>query len=177
MVRFVLPAAVFGAILLFLGLGLKLDPTRVPSPLIGKPVPKFSLPKLEEPAARFSHADLSGNVSLVNVWATWCVSCREEHPILLELARADVVPIFGLNYKDERDAALGWLAQYGNPYAANAFDEDGRTAIDWGVYGAPETFVIDRRGFVRFKHVGPLTAEFVRGELLPLIEKLKREHG
>ena len=175
--RYVLPGLVFVAIVIFLALGLGRDPTRVPSPLIGKPAPEFSVTRLEDPALRLSNADLAGHVSVVNVWATWCVSCRDEHLLLLELARSADVPIYGLDYKDERGAALEWLTRLGNPYVANAFDSDGRVAIDWGVYGTPETFVLDKHAVIRYKHIGPITAEFMKTGLLPLIAKLKAEEG
>jgi cytochrome c biogenesis protein CcmG/thiol:disulfide interchange protein DsbE len=175
--RYVLPALVFVAIVSFLALGLGRDPTRVPSPLIGKPAPAFSVAQLDDPTKHLSNADLMGHVSVVNVWATWCVSCRDEHLLLLELARSGGVPIYGLDYKDERGAAIEWLSRLGNPYVANAFDGDGRVAIDWGVYGTPETFVLDKRAVIRYKHIGPLTPEFVNSDLLPLLAKLKAEDG
>ena len=173
--RFLIPLAVFAVMVIFLAIGLTLDPREVPSPLIGKPAPAFHLPQVADEAQTLSPADFKGQVVLVNVWASWCVSCRQEHPVLLQLARQNLVPIYGLNYKDERAAAQGWLQQHGNPYAASAFDADGRTGIDWGVYGVPETFVIDKAGLIRHKHTGPVTPESLEQELLPLVRKLQGE--
>lgn len=175
MTRYLLPVGIFAAILMFLGIGLTLDPSRVPSPLIGKPAPEFSLSRLHDASALISHNDLKGHVSLLNIWATWCVSCRVEHPVLMNFARRSSVPVYGLNYKDDRSAAIEWLVQYGNPYVASAFDESGKVAIDWGVYGAPETFVIDKQGIVRYKHIGPLTEEVIAKTLNPLIASLRTE--
>ncbi len=175
MLRYLLPLGIFAALAGFLAVGLKLDPKEVPSPLIGKPIPEFVLPRLEDPKRRFGSADLKGQVALLNVWATWCVSCRAEHQVLQALKESGVVPIYGLDYKDERDKALRWLQVLGNPYEAVAFDEKGRAAIDWGVYGTPETFVIDKRGIIRHKFIGPLTEEKVEDILLPLVRKLKAE--
>jgi cytochrome c biogenesis protein CcmG/thiol:disulfide interchange protein DsbE len=157
----------------FLYRGLSLDPKLVPSPLVGKPMPAFTLTRLQDPNASISDTDIKGKVALLNIWATWCVSCRAEHETLLELAKTGKVDIYGLNYKDERAAAQQWLRQLGNPYVANAFDDTGRVGIDWGVYGAPETFVIDRQGIIRHKHVGPLTADVVNEEILPLVAELQ----
>ncbi|MBA2410035.1 MAG: DsbE family thiol:disulfide interchange protein [Gammaproteobacteria bacterium] len=173
MLRYLLPAALFAVLVVFLGLGLNRDPSMVPSPLIDKPAPAFSLPHLKHPAQRFTHRDLRGNVSLVNVWATWCVACYGEHPVLVALARSGQVPIYGLNLKDKRPAAIRWLRELGDPYAAIAFDADGRVAIDWGVYGAPETFVVDSGGIIRYKHIGPLTAEVLTETILPLVRRLR----
>ena len=173
--RFLIPLAVFVVMVIFLAIGLTLDPREVPSPLIGKPAPVFSLPEVADADKSLSPADFRGQVVLVNVWASWCVSCRQEHPVLLNLARQNVVPIYGLNYKDQRDAARGWLQQYGDPYTASAFDADGRVGIDWGVYGVPETFVIDRQGLIRHKHTGPVTPESLEQELLPLVRRLQGE--
>jgi cytochrome c biogenesis protein CcmG/thiol:disulfide interchange protein DsbE len=171
--RYLAPLGIFALLIAFFYRGLSLDPKLVPSPLVGKPMPAFTLARLDNPAATISDADLKGKVTLLNVWATWCVSCRQEHETLVELAKTGKVDIYGLNYKDNRQDARRWLAQFGNPYVANAFDSDGRVAIDWGVYGAPETFVIDRNGIIRHKHIGPLTTEIINGEILPLVAKLK----
>jgi cytochrome c biogenesis protein CcmG/thiol:disulfide interchange protein DsbE len=176
-VRYLLPLALFLAMAALLYRGLGIDPHLVPSPLIGKSAPQFSLTQLEDPAATLSNADLKGQVSLLNVWATWCVSCRAEHQVLMQLAKSGDVAIYGLNYKDERPAALRWLQQFGDPYRANAFDADGRVGIDWGVYGTPETFVIDKQGVIRHKHTGPLTWEIVQQEILPLVQQLQAEQG
>ncbi len=173
--RFLIPLAVFVIMVIFLAVGLTLDPREVPSPLIGKPAPGFSLPQVADAGKTLAPADFRGQVALVNVWASWCVSCRQEHPVLLQLARRGIVPIYGLNYKDRRDAAQSWLNQYGDPYAASAFDADGRTGIDWGVYGVPETFVIDKAGLIRHKHTGPVTAETLEKDILPLVRQLQGE--
>ncbi len=171
-VRFLLPLFAFLALASLLFMGLSLDPKKIPSPLIGKPAPEFSLPLLEAPEKTLTHNDLKNKVSLLNVWATWCGGCRHEHPVVMQLAKTGV-PIYGLNYKDKRPDAKRWLLQLGNPYLANAFDEDGRVGIDWGVYGAPETFVIDKQGVIRHKHIGPLTTEVVNRDILPLIRQLQ----
>jgi len=171
--RFLVPLAIFIVLAAFLYRGLSLDPKKVPSPLVGKPMPEFSLPRLKNPAASISDTDLKGKVSILNIWATWCVSCRAEHEVLLLLAKSGKVDIYGLNYKDERAKAQQWLVQLGDPYVANAFDADGRAGIDWGVYGAPETFIMDRQGIIRHKHIGPLTVEILNERILPLIEELQ----
>jgi cytochrome c biogenesis protein CcmG/thiol:disulfide interchange protein DsbE len=171
--RFLVPLAIFIVLAAFLYRGLSLDPKKVPSPLVGKPMPEFSLPRLKNPAASISDTDIKGKVSILNIWATWCVSCRAEHEVLLLLAKSGKVDIYGLNYKDERAKAQQWLVQLGDPYVANAFDADGRTGIDWGVYGAPETFIMDRQGIIRHKHIGPLTIEILNEQILPLIEELQ----
>ena len=173
--RFLIPLGVFAVMVLFLGIGLTLNPREVPSPLIGKPAPTFQLSRVADAGQTLSPDDFKGQVALVNVWASWCVSCRQEHPVLLQLARQNVVPIYGLNYKDQREAAQGWLNQYGNPYVASAFDADGRVGINWGVYGVPETFVIDKAGLIRHKHTGPVTPESLEQELLPLFRQLQGE--
>lgn len=175
--RYLLPLGLFLAMAALLYRGLGIDPHFVPSPLVGKAAPTFSLPQLENPQATVSNADFQGQVSLLNVWATWCVSCRAEHPVLMQLAATGAVPIYGLNYKDERPLAMRWLEQFGDPYRANAFDADGRVGIDWGVYGTPETFLIDKRGVIRRKFTGPLTREIVQREVLPLVQQLKAEQG
>jgi cytochrome c biogenesis protein CcmG/thiol:disulfide interchange protein DsbE len=168
-----IPAIIFAVVAILLAVGLNLNPREVPSPLIGKPVPTFELSRLKDPQATLGSADLTGRVSLVNVWATWCVSCRAEHKLLMALAQTGEVDIYGLNYKDQRDAALRWLQVYGDPYVANAFDDDGRVGIDWGVYGTPETFVIDGDGIIRHKVIGPLSADIVNERILPLVRQLK----
>jgi cytochrome c biogenesis protein CcmG/thiol:disulfide interchange protein DsbE len=177
MARFILPAALFAVLVIFLAVGLSLDPSRVPSPLIGKAAPEFRLPALKDSEGEFSNEDLKGQVSLLNVWATWCVACRQEHPQLVELARTNELPIYGLNYKDERDKALQWLDEFGDPYAANAYDADGQVGIDWGVYGAPETFVVDADGVIRYKHIGPLTDRDINETILPLVRELRNSRG
>lgn len=170
--RYLLPLGLFAAVLVFLGLGLGLNPAEVPSPLIGKPAPDFALPRLDDEQQMLKREDLRGQVWLLNVWASWCAPCREEHPLVLDLARRKLAPVVGLNYKDQPAAARKWLANLGDPYQVTAVDADGRVGIDFGVYGVPETFVIDRAGLVRFKHVGPLTPEVVRGKLEPLLKEL-----
>jgi len=173
--RYLVPLLVFAGVAGFLFKGLGLDPRHLPSPLIGKPVPEFSLPRLKDPQAAIGSADLKGKVYLFNIWATWCPSCRAEHDLLVRLARTGAVEIYGLIWKDDRDKALAWLRQLGDPFVANAFDEVGRTAIDWGVYGAPETFIVDRQGIIRYKHAGPLSVQRLEDEILPLVKKLKAE--
>jgi len=171
------PLAVFGALAVVLGIGLTLNPREVPSPLIGKPAPAFSLPGLHDESVRVSPAAMRGQVWLLNVWASWCAPCREEHPLIVAAARDTGVPVVGLNYKDEPAAARGWLRQLGDPYKAIAADRDGRAGIDWGVYGVPETFVIDRAGVIRHKVIGPLTADAWTRDVLPLLKKLQAERG
>lgn len=173
MTRFLVPLGVFAVLAVFLAIGLNLRPSEVPSPLIDKPAPAFSLPELHAPDKHIGPADLRGQVWLFNVWASWCVSCREEHPVLLQLAKMGEVPIYGLNYKDTRQDAVRWLQQLGNPYTVSAFDETGQVGIDYGVYGVPETYVIDRDGVIRHKHIGPITPEVLRDEILPIVRKLK----
>ena len=167
-----LPLGIFVVIAAFLAIGLFLDPREVPSPLINKPAPAFSLPQLHQPAQTFSHADMKGKVWLLNVWASWCVACREEHPVLVELARSKAVPIIGLNYKDERVDGMRWLSRFGDPYQLSAFDRDGRIGIDYGVYGVPETFLIDKNGVIRYKRIGVVTPEILRDKILPLVREL-----
>jgi cytochrome c biogenesis protein CcmG/thiol:disulfide interchange protein DsbE len=171
--RFLVPLFVFLGLAGLLYYGLGTDPRMVPSPLIDKPAPQFSLPALDNPKATVSNADLKGKVSLLNVWATWCVSCRAEHEELMRLAKVDGIRILGLNYKDDRSEAIRWLATYGNPYVVNAFDADGRVGIDWGVYGTPETFLVDKDGIIRYKQIGPITPEAWETTLRPMIDKLK----
>ena len=174
-IRILLPFGLFVVTAAFLGIGLSLNPRLIPSPLIEKPAPEFSLPELHEPTRTVTLNDLTKEVSLFNVWASWCVACRQEHPLLMSLARAGTVPIYGLNYKDERDDAIKWLAQLGNPYSAIAADREGRVGIDYGVYGVPETFVIDSNGVVRYKHIGPIDEASLKDTLLPLVRALQAE--
>lgn len=175
MLRYLIPLAVFILLVVFLGIGLKLNPREVPSPLIGKPAPEFSLPRLDDPSRSFGKADLKGQVWLLNVWASWCVSCRAEHPVLNAWAKNSDVLLVGLNYKDESASAKLWLQQLGDPYTVSIVDADGRVGIDWGVYGVPETFVIDKQGSVRYKHTGPVTMEDVQVKLMPMVRKLRDE--
>ena len=167
-----LPLIIFVVMLGFLAVGLGLNPREVPSPLINKPAPTFTLPTLASPDKTFSPQDLRGKVWLLNVWASWCVACRIEHPVLVDLAKTGVVPIYGLNYKDKRDDAIRWLGNFGNPYQQSLSDTEGLVGIDFGVYGVPETFVIDKAGVIRLKHIGPVTPEALQNTILPLIRKL-----
>jgi cytochrome c biogenesis protein CcmG/thiol:disulfide interchange protein DsbE len=170
--RFLWPAVVFVVLAVLLGAGLQLNPREVPSPLIGKPAPAFAAPILSDPTQRIAREDLLGKVWMLNVWASWCGACKEEHPALLAFARRGLVPVYGLDYKDERQAGLAWLRAGGNPYTESIVDADGRIGIDFGVYGVPETFIIDRQGVIRFKHIGPLTPELLRDRVEPLLRQL-----
>ena len=170
--KFLLPMAVFAVIVGFLAMGLGLNPREVPSPLIGKPAPAFVLPRLDDASQTLSREDLLGKVWMLNVWASWCAPCREEHPLVIDIARRQLVAVYGLNYKDTGTAARGWLASLGNPYRATLVDADGRVGIDFGVYGVPETFVIDKTGVIRLKHIGPVTVDVLQNTILPLVRKL-----
>jgi cytochrome c biogenesis protein CcmG, thiol:disulfide interchange protein DsbE len=172
--KLLIPLGVFVILAAFLFAGLWRDPREVPSPLVGKPAPAFSLAKLHQPDTKLGAADMKGQVWLLNVWASWCVSCREEHPLLVELAKSKLVPIIGLDYKDEPGPGKTWLAQNGDPYDASVMDKDGRVGIDFGVYGVPETFVIDKEGTVRYKQIGPITPEALEKKLLPMIRELQK---
>ena len=172
--KFLIPLLAFGVLVVFLAIGLGLDPRDVPSPLINKPAPAFKVPQLENPEAQFSPEELKGKVWILNVWASWCVSCREEHPVLMELARTNIVPVVGLDYKDQRKDGLNLLKRSGNPYSIIAFDADGRVGIDYGVYGVPESYVIDKQGMIRYKHTGPITMEALQKTILPLVQELKK---
>jgi cytochrome c biogenesis protein CcmG/thiol:disulfide interchange protein DsbE len=163
---------IFVALVALLALGLRLNPREVPSPLIGKPAPAFELPLLHAPDKTFSHKDLLGTVWVMNVWASWCQPCLVEHPVVSELARSGIAPVVGLNYKDARENALPWLKRNGDPFKVSVYDDTGRIAIDYGVYGVPETYVIDRKGIIRYKHIGPLTPEIAQKKLQPLIQEL-----
>ncbi|MBL8351333.1 MAG: DsbE family thiol:disulfide interchange protein [Burkholderiaceae bacterium] len=170
--RFI-PLALFVALAAVLGVGLTLKPREVPSPFIGKPAPPFTLPRLGEPSRQLSADELKGQVWVLNIWASWCAPCREEHPLLVAMGQAAQVPIYGINYKDDPRNAQEWLLKLGDPYAASVVDADGRASIDYGVYGVPETFVIDKTGIVRFKHIGPLTTEVWQRDVLPLVKRLQ----
>lgn len=170
--KFLIPLAIFLVLAGFLAVGLNLNPREVPSPLIGKPAPAFELTKLDAADQKLKRDDLLGKVWVLNVWASWCAPCREEHPLVMELARRKLAPVYGLNYKDTRPAGMAFLTQLGNPYEASLFDGDGRVGIDWGVYGVPETFVVDKQGTIRFKHIGPLTPEVLEKKLTPLLKEL-----
>ena len=172
--RYLLPLGIFLVLVVFLGIGLGLNPREIPSPLIDKPAPAFELVQLHEPGKSLTTQDMEGKVWLLNVWASWCVSCREEHPVLVELAKTRVVPIVGLNYKDQRPEALRWLQQFGDPYVMSIVDGDGRVGINFGVYGVPETFVIDKTGVIRYKQIGPVTPKALQEKILPLVAKLQQ---
>ena len=171
--RLIVPLVVFGVLLGFLWIGLSLDPREVPSPLIGKPAPTFSLVTLHDPSKKLSGDDFKGRVWLLNVWASWCTSCRVEHPLLMQLAKANVVPVVGLNYKDKPDDGRAWLVENGNPYSVSIVDGDGRVGIDFGVYGVPETFVVDKQGIIRYKQIGPVTPDALERKILPLVRELQ----
>ena len=170
--RFLIPLALFIVLAAFLARGLKLDPREVPSPLIGKPAPAFAVPRLDDTTKTMRREDLLGKVWVLNVWASWCAPCREEHPHWVAFARNKPATMIGLNYKDARNDALGWLARFGNPYDASLADNDGRVGIDFGVYGVPETFVVDKAGVIRFKHVGPVTPAVIEKRIVPLLKEL-----
>ncbi|MGH8249962.1 MAG: DsbE family thiol:disulfide interchange protein [Steroidobacteraceae bacterium] len=167
--QFLLPAVVFAALVGFFIVGLRQDPSKIQSPLIGKPAPAFTLESLGDPAWKLGSADYAGQSWLLNVWATWCAGCRDEHQALMAIARENRLPMVGLNWRDDRSLALRWLTQLGNPYVAVAYDPEGKTAIDWGVYGAPETFLIGADGRVLQKHIGPMTPEVWRRDFVPLL--------
>ena len=173
MTRFLLPLGIFVVLVGFLLVGLNLNPRQVPSPLIGKPAPEFQLQQLHQAEQTLTSKDNLGKVWLLNVWASWCVSCREEHPLLVELAKSGIVPVYGLNYKDQREDALRWLKQFGDPYTVSIVDPEGRTGIDYGVYGVPETYVIDKNGIIRYKQIGPVTVDALQTKILPLVKELE----
>ena len=192
--RFLWPLIGFVVLVVLLGVGLTLNPRDVPSPLVGKPAPDFSLPRLHAPEQPFSPKEMLGKVWLLNVWASWCVSCRQEHPVLVDLARRQSTPLIGLNYKEVRgdgaididkvapesekgmviERAAAWLTQHGDPYTLSVLDIDGRVGIDYGVYGVPETYVIDKAGIIRMKQTGPITPDIFSGKILPLLDELSK---
>ena len=171
--RMALPLAVFVLLVGVLAAGLGRDPRELPSPLVGRPAPAFRVPTLVGPAPQLAREDLRGQVWMLNVWASWCAACRIEHPVLVDFAKGGALPVYGLNYKDTTPEALRWLAAHGDPYRASLSDPDGRLGMEFGVYGVPETFLIDQEGVVRFKHVGPLTPEVLEGEVMPLVRRLR----
>ncbi len=173
MIRYLLPLAAFIILVAFLLVGLNLNPRKIPSPLIGKLAPVFKLQQLHEPGIILESKDNLGKVWLLNVWASWCASCRDEHPLLVQLAKADVVPIYGLNYKDKRDLAIQWLDQLGDPYTKSVMDTEGRVGIEYGVYGVPETYVIDKSGVIQYKQIGPVTVDVLEKTILPLVKELQ----
>ncbi len=175
MKRFLLPLVIFLIVVGFLGVGLNLDPREVPSPLVGKPAPAFNLPRLDNPEKKISNKDMLGQVWLFNVWASWCGACRDEHPVLVALSKSGVVPVYGMDYKDTKADAQQWLEQGGNPYVVSAMDADGRVGIDYGVYGVPETYVIDKAGVIAYKQIGPITEEALRDKILPLVKRLQTQ--
>jgi cytochrome c biogenesis protein CcmG/thiol:disulfide interchange protein DsbE len=175
MMRFILPLVIFLVLAAFLYVGLGLNPHEVPSPLINKPAPAFNLPQLKDPAKQFSAEEMKGKVWLLNVWSSWCVSCREEHPVLMSLARQNIVPIYGLDYKDKKEDAEAWLRNGGDPYTLSVMDRDGRIGIDYGVYGVPETYVIDKQGVIRYKEIGPVTSQNLSEKILPLVAELQKK--
>ena len=172
--RYLLPLGLFLVLVGFLWTGLSRDPREVPSPLVNQAAPAFVLARLDDPAKKLRPADMKGQVWLLNVWASWCVSCRVEHPLLVALAKSNVVPVIGLNYKDTTELGRAWLAENGDPYKMSVVDADGRVGIDWGVYGVPETFVIDKSGVIRFKQIGPITPESLQQKILPLVRELQK---
>ena len=174
MLLLLIPLGLFLVLVVFLAKGLKLDPHEVPSPLVNKAAPAFSVALLQQADAKFSPESLKGQVWIFNVWASWCVACRVEHPVLMEFSRAHMVPLVGLDYRDQRKDALAVLQRQGNPYDLTAFDADGRVGIDYGVYGVPESYVIDKAGVIRYKQIGPITAEVLEKTIVPLINELKK---
>ncbi len=177
MTRFGIPLVVFLAVVAFLYKGLELKPREIPSPLIGKPAPAFSLQRLDDPAQIVSEKDLRGKVWILNVWASWCVSCLQEHPLLVAFSKDGSVPIYGLNYKDQKPQADAWLGKHGNPYTASFMDPDGKVGIDYGVYGVPETYVIDQQGIIRFKQIGPVNPGVLSGQIVPLVKQLQQKQS
>ena len=173
--KFLIPLAIFVAIAVFFYRGLSLDPRKLPSPLIDKPAPAFTLPQLHSQAETWSPEKMRGQVWMLNVWGSWCAACVQEHPLLNQLSAGKVVPIVGLAWKDKPEDSIRWLQRYGDPFTMIVFDLKGGTGIDYGVYGAPETFVIDKRGIIRHKQVGPFTPEIIRDELMPLLDRLNGE--
>jgi cytochrome c biogenesis protein CcmG/thiol:disulfide interchange protein DsbE len=169
--KYLIPIAAFIVIGILLWKGLSLDPRRIPSPLIGKALPDFSLARVHQPKKNVSPKDLYGRVYLLNVWASWCVACREEHPLLMEIHRTGLVPLVGLNYKDKNQDALAILERMGDPYELSLSDGNGRVGIDLGVYGVPETFVVDKQGIIRHKHIGPITEESLINEIMPIVRQ------
>ena len=172
--KLLIPLVLFLVLCGFLFVGLFLNPREVPSPLIDKPAPLFELTQLHQPEKRFATKDMLGKVWLLNVWASWCSACREEHPLLVEFGKSGIVPIVGLDYKDTRIEGMRWLQGMGNPYAAVAFDADGRVGIDYGVYGVPETYVIDKAGIIRMKHTGPISPDVLGNKIMPLLAELNK---
>lgn len=174
-VRRIIPLVIFLTIVIFLWWGLARDPRIIPSPLINQAAPEFTLPELTTENERFTTSDLGHQISLVNVWASWCAPCREEHPVLMGIRRTTSIPIYGINYKDDWEDANDWLQRYGNPFTKVGFDAEGSVSLEWGVYGAPEIFLVDQKGIIRYKHIGVLTQQNWEETLLPLIDSLKNK--
>ena len=173
--RFLIPFGLFIVVVGFLAVGLTLNPRELPSPLVGKAAPEFSLPQLHDPGKVISSNDLKGKVWLLNFWASWCGGCKEEHPVLIRIAQSGEVPIYGMDYKDQRSEALAWLREWGNPYPVVAVDEAGRVGINYGVYGVPETYVIDKAGVIRYKQIGPIREDILEKKILPLVRELQKQ--
>lgn len=171
--KYLVPLIIFGMMVWFLGRGLYLNPREVPSPLVDKPAPVFTIEDLHDPDRQFSSAQMKGQVWILNVWASWCRPCRDEHPLFVEFGRRNLAPIVGLNYKDQRGDALNWLQRLGDPFYASGYDIEGRVGLDYGVYGVPETYVIDKQGVIRYKHIGPLTAESFQTKVVALVKELQ----
>ncbi|WP_296446312.1 DsbE family thiol:disulfide interchange protein [Rhodoferax sp. UBA5149] len=174
MKKTLIPLGIFIVLVVFLAIGLTRDPHEIPSPLIGKAAPMFSAPRLQAPDQQFFAKEMLGKVWLLNTWASWCVACRQEHPILVEFAKTRTLPIVGLDYKDQNSEGLKWLARFGDPYDLSITDKDGRIGIDFGVYGVPESFLIDKAGVIRYKQIGPVTEEALRDKIMPLIRELQK---
>lgn len=174
MKKSLIPLGIFGVLVVFLAIGLTRNPHEIPSPLINRPAPIFTAPRLNDPAQTFSSGDMLGKVWLLNVWASWCVACRQEHPVLMEFAKTKSLPIIGLDYKDQPADGLTWLARHGDPYGLSVTDRDGRIGINFGVYGVPETFLIDKAGVIRYKQIGPVTDEALRDTIMPLVRELQK---
>jgi len=173
--RFLIPFGLFIVVVGFLAVGLTLNPRELPSPLVGKAAPEFSLPQLHDPGKVISSNELKGKVWLLNFWASWCGGCKEEHPVLIRMAQSGEVPIYGMDYKDQRSEALAWLREWGNPYSVVAVDELGRVGINYGVYGVPETYVIDKAGVIRYKQIGPIREDILEKKILPLVRELQKQ--
>lgn len=173
MARFILPFVIFMIVAAFLFIGLGLNPHEVPSPLVGKPAPAFSLPQLHEPEKQFSLQDMKGKVWLFNVWASWCTACEYEHPLFMELSRQNLVPLYGMDYKDKREDGMAWLQKHGNPYTLVVSDTEGRVGIEYGVYGVPETYLIDKQGVIQYKHIGMVTEKDLSEKILPMVKELQ----
>ncbi len=174
MKKALIPLGIFIVLVVFLAIGLTRDPREIPSPLIGKPAPVFTAPMLNSPGKQFASKDMAGKVWLLNTWASWCVACRQEHPIVMEFSKSKMLPIVGLDYKDKDADGTKWLNHFGDPYDFAVTDKDGRIGIDFGVYGVPESFLIDKAGIIRYKQIGPITDEALRDIIIPMIRELQK---